>query len=134
MDRFTTKENVKAELIGCVYCPEYSNCYSNMSCAEIYNALSKLRYYEDLEEQGKMIVLPCKEGTTIYQTCYKCICTLGHTYLHNTCSSPIECRKCNAVKIERWIRETTFSLSMLDRIGVDFFINRKDAEVALSNL
>ena len=66
MDRFTTKENVKAELLSCVYCPEYSNCYSNMSCNEIYNALSKLRYYEDLEEQGRLIILtiqdihPCK--------------------------------------------------------------------------
>lgn len=97
-------------------------------------ALIKLREYEDLEEAGRLIVLPCKEGATIYQTCYKCICTLGHTFLHNTCHSPIECRKCNAVKIERWIRETTFSLSMLDRIGIDFFINREDAETALSNI
>lgn len=94
----------------------------------------KLADYEDLEEQGRLIVLPCKEGTTIYQTCYKCICTMGHAHLHNTCNSPIECRKCSAVKIERWIRETTFSLSMLDRIGVDFFINREDAEIALSNI
>lgn len=61
MDRFTTKENTKAELLGCVYCPEHSNCYSNMSCNEIYNALSKLRYYEDLEEQGRLIALP-KDG------------------------------------------------------------------------
>ena len=79
-------------------------------------------------------MLPCKEGTTIYQTCYKCVCTMGHTYLHNTCSSPIECRKCRAVKIERWIRETTFSISMLDRIGVDFFVTREEAEEALKNI
>lgn len=88
----------------------------------------------DAKKQGRLVILPCKEGTTIYQICYKYICTLGHTYLHNTCNSPIECRKCNSVKIERWIRETTFSLSMLDRIGVDFFIDRKDAEVALSSI
>ncbi len=87
MDRFTTKENPKAELLSCVYCIEYSNCYSNMSCDEIYNALSKLRYYEDLEEQGRLIVLsvedvhPCRgcdigcgrassEGChTCYETC-----------------------------------------------------------------
>lgn len=70
MDRFTTKENVKAELIGCIYCPEYSNCFSNMSCNEIYNALNKLRYYEDLEEQGRLIILsvedihPCRNCDT----------------------------------------------------------------------
>ena len=66
MDRFTTKENPKAELIGCVYCLEYSNCYSNMSCDEIYNALSKLRYYEDLEEQGKLMTMPCNIGDTVW--------------------------------------------------------------------
>lgn len=60
MDRFTTKENVKAELLNCVYCSEYSNCY-NMSCNEVYNALSKLRYYEDLEEQGRLIVLSVED-------------------------------------------------------------------------
>ena len=71
MDRFTTKENPKPELLSCVYCLEHSNCYSNMSCPEIYNALSKLRYYENLEEQGKLAVLPCKIGDTVYQPSYK---------------------------------------------------------------
>ena len=122
----------------------FTNRYSNgkafiMNCAlqttnGIEDAIERLAYYEDLEEQGRIVKLPCKEGTTIYQTCYKCICTMGHIYLHNTCNSPIECRKCRAVKIERWIRETTFSLSMLDRIGVDFFITREEAEEALKNI
>lgn len=82
MDRFTTKESVKAELIGCVYCPEYSNCY-NMSCNEVYNALSKLRYYEDLEEEGRLIILsvedihPCKNcgvgwGSISSEGCKSC--------------------------------------------------------------
>ena len=41
-----------------------------MSCNEIYNALSKLRYYENLEEEGRLIVLsiedihPCKSCNT----------------------------------------------------------------------
>ena len=134
MDRFTTKENSKPELLSCVYCLEHSNCYSNMSCPEIYNALSKLRYYENLEEQGRLLALPCKVGDTIYQTKYKCVCTLGHAYLHNTCHSPIECTKCRAVKVERWITEATFSIDMLDRIGKDFFLTREEAEVALNDI
>lgn len=96
--------------------------------------IRKLAEYEDLEEQGRIVKLPCKEGTTIYQICYKCVCTLGHTYLHNTCHSPIECRKCRAVKIECWIREATFSICMLDRIGVDFFVTREEAEEVLKNI
>lgn len=105
-----------------------------MSYSDNGKAIRKLSYYEDLEEQGRLVVLPCKEGTTIYQTCYKCICTLGHTNLHNTCNSPIECRKCRAVNIERWIREATFTLSLLNRIGVDFFLTPEEAEEALSNI
>lgn len=122
----------------------FTNRYSNgkafiMNCAlqttnGIEDAIEKLAEYEDLEEQGRIVKLPCKEGTIIYQTCYKCICTLGHAYLHNTCNSPIECRKCEDVQIERWIRETTFSLSMLDRIGVDFFITREEAVATLNNI
>lgn len=65
MYRFTTKGSPKAELLGCVYCPEYSNCY-NMSCNEVYNALSKLRYYEDLDEQGMLFVPPCKVNDVVY--------------------------------------------------------------------
>ena len=87
-----------------------------------------------MEEQGRIVKLPCKKGATIYQTCYKCVCTLGHKYLHNTCNSPIECRECGAVKIERWIRESTFSIDMLDRIGVDFFVTREEAEEALKSI
>ena len=97
-------------------------------------AIDRLGNYEDLEEEGRLIKFPCKIGDTIYQTRYKCICTLGHTYLHNTCNSPIECTKCRAVKVERWVVETTFSIDMLDRIGKDFFLTRKQAEAALDNI
>ena len=100
----------------------------------IHAIIKKLAEYEDLEEQGRIVKLPCKQGTTIYQTCYKCVCTVGHKYLHGTCRSPLECTKCGAVKIERWIREATFSIDMLDRIGVDFFITREEAEEALKNI
>ena len=63
IDRFTTKENPKAELLGCIYCSEYSNCYSNISGNEIYIALSKLRYYENVAEQGKLLVITEEENS-----------------------------------------------------------------------
>ena len=31
-----------------------------------YRALEKLAHYEDLEEQGRLIELPCKEEDTVY--------------------------------------------------------------------
>ena len=32
----------------------------------VYKALEKLAHYEDLEEQGRLIVLPCKVGDTVH--------------------------------------------------------------------
>lgn len=32
----------------------------------IKDVLDRLRFYEDLEEQGKLIKLPCKIGDTVY--------------------------------------------------------------------
>lgn len=32
----------------------------------IQEVLNKLKYYEDLEEQGRLIELPCKVGDTVY--------------------------------------------------------------------
>lgn len=32
----------------------------------IKDILNKLRFYEDLEEQGKLIKLPCRVGDTVY--------------------------------------------------------------------
>lgn len=116
MSKFCTAENcVNYESDGCCSFERYR----------------KLAYYEDLEEQGRLLVLPCNIGATIYQTRYKCTCMAGHRYLHGTCELPIECTKCPQVKVDRWIRETSFSLSMLDRIGIDFFVTREEAEKAL---
>lgn len=30
-------------------------------------AVTRLKYYEDLEEQGRLVVLPCKVGDTVYR-------------------------------------------------------------------
>lgn len=35
-------------------------------CEYCYEATQKLAHYEDLEEQGRLIELPCKIGDTVY--------------------------------------------------------------------
>lgn len=138
MDRFTWKAPDDTYQIDDCMAVHTVTCFDEdfKNAFTIYEgaAIDKLGHYEDLEEQGRLLVLPCKVGDTIYQTKYKCVCTLGHTFLHNTCHSPIECTKCRAVKVERWIIETTFSIDMLDRIGKDLFLTREEAEVALKNI
>ena len=43
-------------------------------------AIDKLAYYEDLEEQGKLAILPCKIGDTVYQPSYKFTACTAYDY------------------------------------------------------
>lgn len=61
------KENYEKESLKTLYScygenpnPYYSNC------EEGYCAMEKLADYEDLEEQGVLVILPCKVGDTVY--------------------------------------------------------------------
>lgn len=64
MERLTTK--TQGLVIKCVGCIDEKHCYSDIGCNAIYDALEKLKEYEDLEEQGRLIILPCKVGDTVY--------------------------------------------------------------------
>ena len=56
MGRLTTRE--QGLVIKCVGCIDEKYCYSEIGCDAIYDALEKLKEYEDLEEQGRLIKLP----------------------------------------------------------------------------
>ena len=64
MGRLTTRE--QGLVIKCVGCIDEKYCYSEIGCDAIYDALEKLKEYEDLEEQGRLLVLPCKVGDKLY--------------------------------------------------------------------
>lgn len=49
MNRITTIP--QAELIRCLDCFEYDNCFGDMGCDSVYKAIEKLRYYENLESE-----------------------------------------------------------------------------------
>ena len=63
MQRLTTRP--QASLIKCAFCNEEDKCYGN-ECGEIDKAIQRLKEYEDAEEQGLLIRLPCKVGDTAY--------------------------------------------------------------------
>ena len=50
------------------WCNKYCEKQKTYTCNEcgIYQAIQKLAHYEDLEEQGRLISLPCKVGDTVY--------------------------------------------------------------------
>lgn len=39
-------------------------------CEEIDAVYRKLKEYEDLEEQGRLLILPCKVKDTVYEICF----------------------------------------------------------------
>ena len=73
-------------------------------------ASEKLAEYEDLEEQGLLVRLPCKVGTEVYYI-------LG---IPN--KTPCAIDKC------------VFELSDIDKIGESLFLTHKDTEKKLEEL
>lgn len=72
MERLTKREddsityNEKREFECGEYCDSCSQGAGN--CETIKNMIKKLADYEDLEEQGLLVRLPCKVGTEVF--CY----------------------------------------------------------------
>ena len=91
----------------------------------------KLAYYEDLEEQGLLLKLPCKIGTEVYciseirckhylsKDCWNC---LGDEFA-NSCYEP-----------DRNIRKYAFVIEMLDDFGETVFLTKEEAEEALLSM
>lgn len=66
-DEILVKENYEKESLKTLYScygEKPNSYYSN--CEEGYCAMEKLADYEDLEEQGRLIKLPCKVGDVVY--------------------------------------------------------------------
>ena len=73
MERLTKWEdgsityNEKRELECGEYCDSCSQGAGN--CKTVENMIKKLATYEDLEEQGLLVRLPCPIGTTVWDIC-----------------------------------------------------------------
>lgn len=80
------------------------------SKCELEKVFDKLATYEDLEEQGLLVRLPCKVGTEVYYI-------LG---IPN--KTPCTIDKC------------VFELSDIDKIGESLFLTREEAEKKLEEM
>lgn len=93
----------------------------------VNTAIKKLSDYEDLEEQGKLLKLPCAVGDTLY-------CDGKYFALH--CKGEIH--RFEVSEIETEIRsyfrgEADYCFS-IEQIGKTAFLTRKEAEAALKEL
>ena len=71
----------------------------------------KLAEYEDLEEQGLLLRLPCPIGTTVY------LIDINDYFVLN-----------------EFIEEVPFKLDMLDYVGKYVFLTKEEAEAELQKL
>ena len=73
MERLTEKIGntncVKGCGSNCKYGFQYCTKEDWENCKTIDDVIDKLADYEDLEEQGRLIKLPCKVGDTVYAIC-----------------------------------------------------------------
>lgn len=88
-------------------CRIYEDCYAR----KIYD---KLCHYEDLEEQGRLIELPCKVGDTVY------------------CLDNFQCDG-TILNLPR-IREVPFNLHLFEFINETVFLTKEEAEAKLEEL
>lgn len=103
-----------------------------------YNVLQKLTEYEDLEEQGKLLKLPCAVGDTVYRIEYrytKCS-KYGEEFDEYNCQG-CELEECDSHK-EYYIEEANPSISWIidhmDWIGKTVFFTQEQAESTLQAL
>lgn len=90
-----------------------------------HNVLQKLADYEDLEEQGRLVKLPCKIGTKVYNTTWwddvpEEVIVAGKTY-YRTDRRHI-------------VSESTFDYSDIEEFGKTVFLTREEAEERLKEL
>ena len=97
----------------------------------------KLAEYEDLEEQGLLLKLPCKVGDTVYviDTIYEC----DNDYMDCIMEFPdvYQCErgfKCEYEHEKLVVRPKSFDFKMLDNFNKTVFLTKEEAEQELKRL
>ena len=103
------KAKLQTDVNGEVYTEKYHFC----DTCELKMLFNKLKHYEDLEEQGRLIELPCKVGTPIWMI------TWGYDMYNDKVYYP---------------EETTFEWECLYSWGIDYFLTKEEAESKLAEL
>lgn len=91
----------------------------------VKNMYSKLKEYEGLEEQGRLLKLPCAVGDTVYSLDRFC-----GGYSLDCLSRP--CESCEDYQLE--IYEGKFKLNDIDDFGKTVFLTCQEAEDKLAEM
>lgn len=85
----------------------------------------RLKYYEDLEEQGLLLKLPCKVGDKVWIIDGQCLSD-------DECWELNGCENCNLY--EAYVTEVTFNVDFYDWMGKTVFLTKEEAEKALAEI
>lgn len=100
--------------------------------------LERLAAYEDAEERGLLLRLPCEVGTAVFEIVelleckYDYECPFDDLYDVNKCEDPD--RTCENEYTSHVVIEKKFDISMLDKIGITVFLEKEDAENKLKEI
>lgn len=132
-----------------------SDKYKDMDCDDwYYMALKKLVRYEDLEESGRLIELPCRVGDTLYLLDHECsegmkynceIDGIMEGYLCRTCGTypctlhpsiqQVEVKNITIMKENEMIIEfIDLRDVMIEDFGIKVFLTRHEAEEKLKEM
>ena len=93
--------------------------------ADAIEAMRELQHYKDLEEQGRLVELPCKVGDTVWSTRW---------WDNKKISKKIDGETWYRDIFQHKITKEKFSLYDLDKIGKDVFLTKEEAEAKLKEL
>lgn len=142
MERLTYRTELGVSIDKNEECPTCSICWNcdipPRECQYISDALEKLAKYEDLEEQGRLVILPCKVGDTVY-----CIfnrytrCTFSNEefdeYSCQGCEYECDSKKENYVQ-DMKAYSLDWIVTNLKNIGKTVFLTKSEAEAKLKEL
>ena len=94
--------------------------FSGLEMAKLHSALMELKKYQEADKDGRIVVLPCKVGDTLFRV------FAGEILEHKV-------RNMRYLAIQgRWDIDTTPFCSYVESsIGETIFLTRKEAEAAL---
>lgn len=124
MERLTNRDY--GENSCAVYTSYCDACHnSDCHCGLVEDMVKKLADYEDLEEQDRLVILPCKIGTEVYDIAWwddvqEKIVVKGKTYYRTV-------HKHKVTKLP-------FTYSDIDNFGKTVFLTKSEAEAKLKEL
>ena len=127
MERLTEKLPDGRNIIRCHHDEIFNPKYGHFIAGE---AVDKLAEYEDAEEQGLLLRLPCRVGSTLYQPIYQSINEYKVIGL------------CFDIHHNKWMYEVAYEVGFewhktvcdFNYIGKTVFLTKEEAEAALAEM